>query len=198
MAHSLPSLPYSQDALAPHISAETLAFHHGKHHSGYVSKLNAALEGSPLLDASVEDVIDRIDEVEPSVRGRVFNCAAQHLNHSFYWTCLSPSGGGEPTGALAEQIAAAFGSFAAFKEQFSAVAGGHFGSGWAWLVKDADGALRITDTHDADTPRAHGQTPLLTCDVWEHAYYIDRRNNRAAYIEAFWALVDWDFVAAQL
>ena len=198
MAHTLPELPYAQDALAPHISAETLSFHYGKHHAGYVKKLNAALEGSALLDVSPEEVVDRIEEVDAAKRSGAFNCAAQHINHSFYWNCLSASGGGAPTGALADAINAAFGSFDDFKAQFSAKAGGHFGSGWAWLVKDADGNLLITDTHDADTPRAHGQTPLLTCDVWEHAYYIDYRNGRANYIGAFWNLVNWDFVASQL
>lgn len=198
MAHTLPALPYAADALAPHISAETLGYHHGKHHAGYIAKLNTLLEGHPLADATPEAVVDRLSEVPEAKRGGVFNCAAQHINHSFYWLCLSPSGGGEPTGAVADAINAAFGSFAAFKEQFNAKAANHFGSGWAWLVKDADGNLRITDTHDADTPRAHGHTPLLTCDVWEHAYYVDYRNNRGGYIEAFWSLVNWDFVASNL
>jgi Fe-Mn family superoxide dismutase len=198
MAHTLPELPYAQDALAPHISAETLSFHYGKHHNSYVNKLNAALGDSPLASVSPNEVVDRIAEVPAAKRGGAFNCVAQHINHSFYWNCLSPDGGGEPTGALAAKINATFGSFAAFQEQFAARAGGHFGSGWAWLVKDADGNLHITDTHDADTPHAHGQTPLLTCDVWEHAYYIDYRNNRGGYVQAFWNLVNWDFVASQL
>jgi Fe-Mn family superoxide dismutase len=198
MPHSLPELPYAQDALAPHISAETLSFHYGKHHAGYVKKLNAALEGHALADVSPEEVVDRISEVPEGVRGKAFNCAAQHINHSFYWNCMGPNGGGVPSGALADAIDNAFGSFDEFKAAFTARAAGHFGSGWAWLVKDADGKLSIVDTHDADTPRAHGYTPLLTCDVWEHAYYIDYRNGRGTYIAAFWSLVNWDFVASQL
>ena len=197
MAHTLPELPFASDALAPHISAETLSFHHGKHHAGYVRKLNAALEGHALLNASPEAVVDHIDDVPEDKRRGVFNCAAQHINHSFYWNCLSPNGGGEPSGDLAAAINETFGSFEAFKTQFTAAAGGHFGSGWAWLVKDAEGTLAVMDTHDADTPRAHNLTPLLTCDVWEHAYYVDYRNSRGDYIKAFWNLVNWDFVAGR-
>ena len=198
MAHTLPELPYAADALAPHISAETLSFHHGKHHAGYIAKLNAAIEGTPFAKWSLADLISRAAELPAGKRAGVFNCAAQHFNHSFYWTCLSPNGGGRPTGALAAAIDAAFGSFDTFHDAFTQASASHFGSGWAWLVKNADGSLAVTSTHDADSPLAHGQTPLLTCDVWEHAYYIDHRNNRGAYIQGFWQLVDWDFVAAQL
>jgi len=195
MAHEHPALPYAGDALAPHISAETLSYHHGKHHAGYVKKLNAAVEGTPYAGMSLVDTIRKA--AKDGDQG-VFNNAAQHFNHSFYWTSVSPRGGGEPTGAVAAAITASFGSFAAFKEAFTKAAGTHFGSGWAWLVKDAGGALKVVGTHDADTPVAHGQTPLLTCDVWEHAYYIDYRNARPDYIASFWKLVNWDFVAENL
>jgi Fe-Mn family superoxide dismutase len=195
MAHSLPELPFSSDALAPHISAETLSYHHGKHHNAYVTKLNAAIEGTDYADLSL---IDAIKKAKAEGNKGVFNSGAQHFNHSFYWNCLSPNGGGEPTGAVADAINASFGSFANFKEAFNKAASTHFGSGWAWLVKGADGKLAVTDTHDADSPVAHGQTPLLTCDVWEHAYYVDYRNARGSYIEAFWKLVNWDFVAKNL
>jgi Fe-Mn family superoxide dismutase len=191
MAIQLPALPYAQDALAPHISAETLSFHYGKHHAGYVSKLNAATEGTAFASWSLEDFITK-PEGKP-----FFNNAAQIYNHSFYWNCLSPKGGGQPTGALAAKINATWGSFDAFKAAFNAAAG-HFGSGWAWLVKDASGKLSIVDTADAGCPLTSGLTPLLTCDVWEHAYYIDYRNARAKYLEQFWAFVNWDFVKANL
>ena len=195
MAHELPALEFSNDALAPHISAETLGYHHGKHHAGYVKKLNAAVEGTDYAGLDVTSVIRKAHGAGD--RG-VFNNAAQHFNHSFYWKCLSPSGGGAPTGALADAIKATYGSFDAFKGAFTKEAGSHFGSGWAWLVKDASGGLRITSTHDADSPVAHADTPLLTCDVWEHAYYVDYRNARPDYIAAFWNIVNWDFVASNL
>ena len=188
MAHTLPDLPYASDALEPHISARTLSFHHGKHHAGYVKKLNAAIEGTPDADKSLEDL------VRSSVGG-VFNNAAQHYNHSFYWQSLSPNGGGAPTGELAAAINSTFGSFDAFKEAFTKEAGTHFGSGWAWLVKDADGKLGVISTHDAGCPLAEGLTPLLTCDVWEHAYYLDYQNARPSYLEHYWELVNWDFAA---
>ncbi len=191
MPFTLPELPYALDALAPHISQETLQFHHGKHHAGYVAKLNAAVEGdAALAGKSLEDLIT-------SQSGGVFNNAAQIYNHSFYWQCLSPKGGGEPSGAIAKAIDGSFGSFSAFKEKLSAVAGGHFGSGWAWLVKDGD-KLAVVDTHDAGCPLTQGLKPILTCDVWEHAYYIDYRNARPKYIEAWWNLVSWDFANANL
>lgn len=196
MAHTHPELPYSSDALAPSISAETLSFHHGKHHAGYVKKLNAALDGTPAADLSLEELIRNIDQIPADKRGGVFNNAAQHFNHSFYWKSMSPSGGGAPSGSLGAAIDAAFGSFDAFRDAFTKAASTHFGSGWAWLVKRADGSLAVTSTHDADTPLAHGETPLLTCDVWEHAYYIDYRNNRGGYVEGWWKLVNWDFAQA--
>lgn len=192
MAFQLPELPYSKDALAPHISAETLEYHYGKHHAGYVTKLNAAVEGTPKAEMSLEEVIKTSE-------GGLFNNAAQVWNHTFYWNSLSPDGGGEPTGELATLITDSFGSFATFKEQFSAAAAGQFGSGWAWLVKGTSGKLEIMATANADTPvTVDGVTPLLTCDVWEHAYYVDYRNARPKYIESFWNLVNWDFVETNL
>lgn len=188
MAHQLPELPYALDALAPHISKETLEYHYGKHHAGYVAKLNAAIEGTDQAEMSLEDLVRNAE-------GGVFNNAAQIWNHSFYWNCLSPNGGGEPTGELADAINASFGSFAEFKEAFSAKAATLFGSGWAWLVKNSDGSLSIAQTLNADTPLTGDATPLMTCDVWEHAYYVDYRNARPSYIAAFWNLVNWDFVS---
>ena len=185
MAFELPKLPYSMDALAPHISTETLEFHYGKHHNGYVTKLNAAVEGTPLAEKSLEDIIK-------SSEGGVFNNAAQIWNHTFYWNSLSPNGGGAPTGPIAEAIDKNFGSFDEFKTKFTGAAGTLFGSGWAWLVKNADGSLSIEQTGNAGCPLTNNQTPLLTCDVWEHAYYIDYRNARPKYIEAFWNLVNWE------
>ncbi|HHO54567.1 MAG TPA: superoxide dismutase [Deltaproteobacteria bacterium] len=195
MAHELPALPFANDALAPHISAETLGYHHGKHHAGYVKKLNAAVEGSAYSGMSLLEVIRK---AQADGDQGVFNNAAQHFNHSFYWKSLSPSGGGEPTGAVAEQLTAAFGSVDAFKEAFTKAASTHFGSGWAWLVRDGTGKLQVISTHDADTPVAHGHKPVITCDVWEHAYYIDYRNARPDYIQAFWKLINWDFLAENL
>lgn len=188
MAFELPALPYDQNALEPHISAETLEFHYGKHHKSYVDKLNGMLAGTELESASLEDVIRQSE-------GGVFNNAAQIWNHSFYWECLSPNGGGEPTGALADAINNTFGSFAAFKEEFSAAAAGNFGSGWTWLVQNADGSVAISNTSNAGCPLTDDVTPLLTVDVWEHAYYIDYRNARPKYLEAFWNLVNWNFVS---
>lgn len=191
MAHTLPDLPYAMDALEPHISRETLEYHYGKHHRTYVEKLNGLIEGTELAGASLEDIVKRSS-------GGVFNNAAQVWNHTFYWHCLSPQGGGEPTGQLAAAIDAAFGSFDAFKQQFSDKAVTLFGSGWAWLVKQPDGKLAIVQTGNAETPLTGDSVPLLTCDVWEHAYYIDYRNARPKYLEAFWQLVNWDFVASNL
>ncbi len=192
MAFELPALPYSKDALAPHISAETIDFHYGKHHNTYVVKLNGLVEGTENESKSLEEIIK-------SSSGGLFNNAAQIWNHTFYWHCLSPSGGGEPTGALADAINATWGSFADFKEAFTSSAINNFGSGWTWLVKRADGSLDLLNTDDAGCPLTHeGVTPLLTVDVWEHAYYIDYRNARPAYMDAFWNLVNWDFAAANL
>ena len=190
MAFELPSLPYSQDALEPHISAETLSFHYGKHHAGYVNNLNGLIEGTGLADATLEEIIDM---AEP---GGLFNNAAQIWNHTFYWESMAPDGGGTPTGELAAAIDRSFGSYQAFREQFTADAVGNFGSGWTWLIKDGDD-VAIAKTDDADTPIKHGQTPLLTIDVWEHAYYLDYQNARPAYVAAFLDhLVNWDFAAA--
>lgn len=191
MAFSLPDLPYSRDALEPHISAETLDYHYGKHHKTYVDKLNGLVEGTEDADKNLEDIIK-------SASGGLFNNAAQTWNHTFYWYCLSPDGGGEPSGKLAELIKRDFGDFEAFKKEFSDSAVGNFGSGWTWLVQKTDGSLSVVNTDDADTPVRGDDKPLLTCDVWEHAYYIDYRNARPKYIEAFWKLVNWDFVASQL
>lgn len=191
MAIELPALPYAIDALAPHISQETLEFHHGKHHKTYVDKLNGMLPGSEFEGKSLEDIIK-------TSSGPVFNNAAQIWNHTFYWNCLSPNGGGAPTGAVADAINAAFGSFAEFQNQFNDKAVNNFGSSWTWLVKNADGSLELVNTSNAGTPMTEGQTALLTVDLWEHAYYIDFRNARPKYLEAFWQLVNWDFVAKNL
>ena len=192
MAFELPALPYAQDALQPHISSETLEYHYGKHHKTYVDKLNGLVEGTDLANKSLEDVVKSSD-------GGVFNNAAQIWNHSFYWNCLSPNGGGAATGAIADAINAAFGSFDAFKEQFTNSAINNFGSSWTWLVQQADGGVAIVNTSNAATPLTDDSvTPLLTVDLWEHAYYIDYRNARPKYMEAFWALVNWDFVNANL
>ena len=186
MAHELPDLPFEMNALEPHISEKTLSFHYGKHHAGYVGKLNAAIAGTELEGRTLEELI-------MSQSGGIFNNAAQIWNHTFYWNSMSPNGGGEPTGAIAGKIDEAFGSFEEFKTAFTAAAGGHFGSGWAWLVMNSNGGLEIVDTHDAGNPLTDGLTPILTCDVWEHAYYIDRKNARPAYIAAWWELVNWDW-----
>ncbi len=191
MAIELPALPYAIDALAPHISQETLEYHHGKHHATYVTKLNAAIPGTEFENMSLEDIIKKSS-------GPVFNNAAQIWNHTFYWNCLSPNGGGEPTGAVADAINKAFGSFAEFKAKFDDKAVNNFGSSWTWLVKNTDGSLEIVNTSNAGTPMTSGQTALLTVDLWEHAYYIDFRNARPNYLAAFWKLVNWDFVAENL
>ncbi|NLK02638.1 MAG: superoxide dismutase [Clostridiaceae bacterium] len=188
MEHKLPKLPFSEDALEPVISKETIEYHYGKHHQTYVTNLNNLIVGTEFADMELEDIIKKSS-------GGIFNNAAQVYNHTFYWNCLAPEAGGKPTGKLAEAIDEAFGSFDKFKELFSAKAIGTFGSGWAWLVKNQDGGLEIVSTSNAETPITKGQTPLLTCDVWEHAYYIDYRNARAKYVEKFWDLVNWDFVA---
>ena len=191
MAFTLPNLPYAKDALAPHISAETLEFHHGKHHAAYVTNLNKLLEGKPEANKSLEEIIK-------SSEGPVFNNAAQVWNHTFYWSCMKPNGGGKPTGDLAAAIDRDFGSFDKFKEELSNAAATQFGSGWAWLVL-ANGKLAVTKTPNADLPMKHGQKALLTIDVWEHAYYIDYRNARPKYIETFLSsLVNWDFALENL
>ena len=189
MAFELPALPYAQDALEPHISAETLSYHYAKHHQAYVTNLNNLLPGSAFEGKALEEIIK-------TASAGIYNNAAQIWNHTFYWNCLAPNAGGDATGNVAEAINAAFGSFAAFKEKFSASAVGNFGSAWTWLVKNADGSVEIVNMGAAGTPLTTGQTALLTCDVWEHAYYIDYRNMRPKYVEAFWNLVNWDFVNA--
>ncbi len=191
MEHKLPDLPYAKDALQPHISAETLEYHHGKHHQAYVTNLNNLIKGTEFEDKTLEEII------RTAPAGGIFNNAAQVWNHTFYWNCMKPNGGGEPTGALAEAIDEAFGSFADFKEKYSTSCVTNFGSGWTWLVKKADGSLEIVNTSNAGCPLTEeGVTPLMTCDVWEHAYYIDYRNLRPKYVENFWNLVNWDFVAS--
>jgi Fe-Mn family superoxide dismutase len=187
MAFELPALPYAKDALEPHISAETLDFHHGKHHNTYVTKLNGLVEGTDLANKSLEEIIK-------TASGGIFNNAAQIWNHTFYWNSLSPNGGGAPTGPVADAINAAFGSFEEFQAKFNDSAVNNFGSSWTWLVKKADGSLDIVNTSNAGTPITEdGLTPLMTVDLWEHAYYIDYRNVRPDYLKGFWALVNWDF-----
>lgn len=191
MIHELSPLPYAADALVPYISAETLEFHYGKHHATYVTNLNNLIAGTEFENASLEDIVK-------GSTGGIFNNAAQVWNHTFYWNGLKPNGGGTPTGAIAAAIDAAFGSFDQFREDFTRCAVTTFGSGWAWLVKNADGSLALVSTSNAGCPLTAGQTPILTCDVWEHAYYIDYRNARPKYLEAFWNLVNWDFASANL
>lgn len=191
MEHKLPALPYAMDALAPHISKETLEYHYGKHHQTYVTNLNNLIKGTEFENATLEEIITK------SSAG-IFNNAAQVWNHTFYWNGLKPNGGGAPTGALAAAISAKWGSFDAFKEAFTKSCTTNFGSGWTWLVKKADGSLDIVNTSNAATPLTTADKPLVTCDVWEHAYYIDYRNARPNYVEAFWSLVNWDFAAANL
>ncbi len=188
MPHQLPELPYAADALAPHISKETVEIHHGKHHKTYVDNLNKLIVGTEFENATLEEIVKKSS-------GGLFNNAAQVWNHTFYWNCLAPNAGGQPTGALATAIDAQFGSFDKFKEAFTNTAITTFGSGWAWLVKNSDGSLALVSTSNAATPITAGQTALLTCDVWEHAYYVDYRNLRAKYVESFWNLVNWDFVS---
>ncbi len=191
MAFQLPELPFAPDALAPHMSAETFEYHHGKHHAAYVANLNKLIDGTPLADKPLEAIIAEAE-------GGVFNNAAQHFNHSFFWNCLSPDGGGKPTGDLLAALERDFGSFDAFVEKFSSTAATQFGSGWGWLV-DRDGKLEVMSTSNADLPLRHGAKPLLTIDVWEHAYYIDYRNARPKFIETFMKeLVNWEFVARNL
>jgi Fe-Mn family superoxide dismutase len=189
MAFELPALPYEKNALEPHISAETLEYHYGKHHATYVTKLNGLVEGTDLASKSLEEIVKNSE-------GGVFNNAAQIWNHTFYWNSLSPNGGGEPTGALADAINAKWGSFADFKVALNDKAVNNFGSSWTWLVKTADGSLDIVNTSNAATPLTEeGLTPILTVDLWEHAYYIDYRNLRPKYLEGFWALVNWEFAS---
>lgn len=186
MAFKLPELPYSMDALSPHMSKETLEFHYGKHHQAYVTNLNNLIEGKDFATMTLEEIIKKSE-------GPIFNNAAQVWNHTFFWNSLSPKGGGEPTGRIADSIKKDFGSFEKFKEEFTKAAVTQFGSGWAWLVKKPDGSLAIKQSANAATPLTENLVPLLTCDVWEHAYYIDYRNARPTYLEHWWKLVNWDF-----
>ena len=188
MEHALPALPYPLDGLQPHISKETLEFHYGKHHQTYVTNLNNLIKGTEFESASLEEIVKKSS-------GGVFNNAAQIWNHTFYWNSLSPKGGGAPSGALAAAIDKKWGSFDAFKEAFTKSAVGNFGSSWTWLVKKTDGSLDIVNTSNAATPVTTADTPLITCDLWEHGYYIDYRNRRPDYLGAFWSLVNWDFAS---
>ena len=187
----LPELPYDRKALAPYISEETFEYHYGKHHAAYVNNLNKLVDGSPLVEASLEDIVVKST-------GGVFNNAAQHWNHTFFWDCMHPNGGGEPTGALLKAIEKNFTNYATFKEKFSQAATGLFGAGWAWLSYSPQSGLEILPLSNADTPLKTGKKPLLTLDVWEHAYYIDYRNQRPKFVEGFWDVVNWDFVAKNL
>ena len=191
MAFSLPPLPYEMNALEPHISSETLEFHYGKHHQTYVNNLNGLVEGTDNDSKSLEEIIMSSD-------GGLFNNAAQVWNHTFYWNCMGPNGGGNPTGSAADAINQAFGSFDNFKDQFSKSAATNFGSGWTWLVKNSSGGVEIQNTSNAECPMTSGNKAVLTIDVWEHAYYVDKRNARPAYIESWWNLVNWDSVNSQL
>ncbi len=191
MAIELPPLPWARDALAPHISAETIDYHYGKHHQAYVTNLNKQIEGTPFESLALEDIIKKAS-------GGMFNNAAQVWNHTFYWNCMKPAGGGEPSGRLGDAITKAFGGFAQFKEEFSKLRVGTFGSGWGWLVQRPDAGLALVSTSNAGTPITGADKPLLTCDVWEHAYYIDYRNARPKYLDAFWNVVNWEFAAAQM
>lgn len=187
MEHKLPALPYAKEALQPHISAETLEYHYGKHHQTYVTNLNNMIKGTEYENMSLEEIIQKS-------QGGVFNNSAQVWNHTFFWNCMSPNGGGAPTGKVADAINAKWGSFDKFKEEFNKSALGNFGSGWTWLVQKTDGSVDIVNTSNAGTPLTTSDKPLLTADVWEHAYYIDYRNARAKFLDAFWNVANWDFV----
>jgi len=187
----LPPLPFAEDALSPHISAETIRYHYGKHHQAYVDNLNRLIPGTKFEHLPLEEIVRGSE-------GKVFNNAAQVWNHSFYWNCLSPTGGGRPEGALLQKIQDRFGTFEQFQKEFTETAVGLFGSGWAWLVQTEGGTLELRATGNAGTPLATGDRPLLTCDVWEHAYYVDYRNARPKYVESFWKIVNWDFAANNL
>jgi len=191
MIHELPKLPYATDALEPYISKRTIEFHYGKHHQAYVNNLNKLIAGTGFENASLEDIVCKAG-------GGIFNNGAQVWNHTFYWNCLKPLGGGEPSGPLADALMKNFGSFGEFREKFSTAAATLFGSGWAWLIKKENGSLEIVQENNAGNPLKNGATPLLTCDVWEHAYYLDKQNVRPDYIADFWKLIDWSAVAGRL
>ncbi len=195
MAFELPDLPYAKDALEPHIDARTMEIHHGKHHAGYTNNLNAALEGTSMADQAIEEILGNLDAVPEAKRTAVRNNGGGYANHNLFWQIMSPNGGGEPAGALAEAINAAFGSFDAFKDAFAKAAATRFGSGWAWLAVEADGSLSVSSTPNQDTPLMEGKTPILGLDVWEHAYYLHYQNRRPDYIGAWWNVVNWDKVA---
>jgi Fe-Mn family superoxide dismutase len=195
MAYSLPELPYDYDALEPHIDARTMEIHHSKHHQGYTNKVNAALKGHEFADLDIEEVLRRIDEVPAETKQAVINSGGGYANHNLFWTILSPNGGGTPDGELADAINDTFGSFEKFKEEFSAAAGGRFGSGWAWLSVDGSGNLVVHSTANQDSPLMEGYTPIMGIDVWEHAYYLHYQNRRPDYVSAFWNVVNWDQVA---
>ena len=195
MAYTLPELPYAYDALTPHIDEETMRIHHDKHHAAYVTKVNAALENHPeLAELSIEELMQKLDSVPEDIKTAVQNNGGGHANHSLFWEVLSPNGGGQPSGSLADAISESFGSFEDFKEKFNATGAGRFGSGWAWLVV-SDGQLEVIDTLNQDSPLSLGKTPILGLDVWEHAYYLNYQNKRPDYISAFWNVVNWDEVA---
>lgn len=191
MEHKLPPLPYDMNALEPHISRETLEFHYGKHHQTYVTNLNDLIKGTQHENQSLEEIVK-------TSSGKVFNNGAQVWNHTFYWNSMAPKAGGKPSGEVARALDQQFGSFDEFKKKFTAAAVGHFGSGWAWLTRNSDGSLGIESMSDAKNPMTEGRKPILTCDLWEHAYYIDYRNARAKYVDAFWNMVNWDFAAKNL
>ena len=198
MAYELPQLPYSYDALEPHIDARTMEIHHSKHHAAYIAKANAALEGHGALgEQSIDALVSNLGEVPEDIRGAIRNNGGGHANHSLFWSIMGPGKGGEPSGALADKIKSSFGSFDTFKEQFASAAATRFGSGWAWLSLKADGSLIVTSTANQDTPLMDGMTPVLGLDVWEHAYYLNYQNRRPDYVAAFWNVVDWDAVAAR-
>lgn len=195
MAFQTPDLPYAYNALEPHIDEATMKVHHDKHHVGYTTKLNNAVEGTEFASMDAEEIIAKLDKVPDSIRTAVRNSGGGHVNHNLFWTIMSPNGGGKPSGELASAIDSAFGSFDAFKDQFAAAAAGRFGSGWAWLVVNKSGNLEITSTPNQDSPLTEGKTPILGLDVWEHAYYLKYQNKRADYIQAFFNVVNWDQVA---
>ncbi len=197
MAYSVPDLPYAYDALEPHIDEQTMRIHHDKHHQAYVDKVNAALEGTEWADASIADVVRSLDKLPADKQGPVRNNGGGHLNHSMFWASMGPGKGGAPSGALGDAITAAFGSFDSFKEAFKNAGINQFGSGWAWLVKDGSGGLKVVSTANQDNPLSQGLTPILGNDVWEHAYYLKYQNARPAYLDAWWNVVDWDRVATR-
>lgn len=195
MAFTLPDLPYDYNALEPHVDEQTMRVHHGKHHQGYTTKLNDAVEGTPFEKQSIEEILRNIDQVPENVRTAVRNNGGGYANHTLFWNVMSPSGGGQPSGELADAIKDAFGSFDQFKEQFSSAGSGQFGSGWSWLVVDQSGKLHVYSTANQDSPYMQGHTPILGLDVWEHAYYLKYQNQRGEYINQWWNVVNWDAVS---